>query len=232
MKLEEMLYLLEDAVHNAGGAAHDFLHILGRDSVRGREQEVVALVAVGAAGRGEETHAVALVKSAHAHAASDVQLGVKGLLGDLVGNELDAPEHAASADVANVGVVLEGLAQQVAEEDAHEARVGHELGLVHDALHLECRHDVERMALVCLAVLESRAAFLQALDHPLVDQQSRDGTIACGQTLAHGLDVGHDVVMLPGMHKSGSAQAAHDLVEDDESPVTVSNVLHGLQVTR
>ena len=102
--------------------------------------------------------------------------------------------------------------------------------LLDDSLHLQCRHGVERVALVRLAVLERRGARAHSLDDPLVQQQCRDSPVPGGQPLAHGEDVRDDVVVLPGVHRARAAHAAHDFVEDDERAVAVADVFHGLEV--
>ena len=64
----------------------------------------------------------------------------------------------------------------------------------------------------------------------LADQDAADRLVAAAEALGDDLDVRRDAFLLPGVHGSGAAHAAHDLVEDEEGAVAIADVAHRLEV--
>lgn len=87
------------------------------------------------------------------------------------------------------------------------------------------------MALVRVAVAERTRALVHGLHDLVADEDPRYGHVPATQTLADGLEVGHDILLLPGVQGAAAAHAGHDLVEDEQRTVFLADGLHGLEVS-
>jgi hypothetical protein len=70
---------------------------------------------------------------------------------------------------------------------------------------------------------EGAATSFQCVDDPLTDQNSRDGAVSSTKYLSHGLNVRGNVIVLPGVLRSGAAKSAHNLVEYQKGSMPVTD---------
>ena len=78
----------------------------------------------------------------------------------------------------------------------------------------------------------SRAAILKSVDNVLVDEYPGHGLISSPEALADSLNIRRNALMLPGVMRSCTSHAAHDLVEDEERAVLLAHGLHRGEVAR
>src|SRR5205085_6583039 len=85
------------------------------------------------------------------------QRRVERRLGLPVAHQLERPEEASAANVADVGVASEALAYALLEQLAHRLHAAEHPFLVQASLHGECAGARRRMAMVRGAMLEEAA---------------------------------------------------------------------------
>src|SRR5450756_1185200 len=84
-----------------------------------------------------------------------LERGIERRARGTVGDQLDGPEQAAPADVADMPVIAEALGQPPLEMIAEVLDPVEQLLFADDLLHLECGGAGQRMRKVGMAVLES-----------------------------------------------------------------------------
>ncbi len=88
------------------------------------------------------------------------------------------------------------------------------------------------MRLIGVSVYERTGAVRERVDHVSSDEHTGDRLIAASQALAERLDVGRHALLLPRVHRPRSAAPAHDLVQDQERAIPVTDVPHGPEISR
>lgn len=63
-------------------------------------------------------------------------------------------------------------------------------------------------------------------------EEAGDRDVTPSQAFPDNLDVRYYVLLLPRMHSSCPAQAAHDFIEDDQRSIPVANGFDGLEISR
>ena len=90
----------------------------------------------------------------------------------------------------------------------------------------------DRMADVRVAVLEQPAAVGQRLGDAPLREHRADRLIAAPETLGDRQQVRHDAFLLARVQGTGTAHAAHHLVEDQQDAVAVAQLADAAQVAR
>ena len=100
-------------------------------------------------------------------------------------HQLDAPEQAAAADVADVRMIAERVAQQAARSRAPLSRTrGQQSVALDHLLHGERRGASHRVTEVRVAVLEEAAALRHRIDDSSLRQHGADRLVAAAQPFA------------------------------------------------
>jgi len=86
--------------------------------------------------------------------------------------------------------------------------------------------------LVGVAVVEASCPVSQDSNDLAVDEDSSDRRIPAAETFADGQDVWDHVFLLEGEEGACPADAAHDLVEDEEDAVSITDLADCFKVSR
>ena len=124
-----------------------------RRDVGRRDDDVVALLAVDRAAH--RIAGQAARDGLRLDALVQLQRRIEDRLGGAVGDELQRPEQAAAANVADMAVVAEAFLQGGLQRCAHRADVVQQVVLADDSLHLQRGGAGDRMRLIGLAVQEA-----------------------------------------------------------------------------
>ena len=160
----------------------------------------------------------------------ELELGIEGRLGGAVGDQLDGPQQAPAADVADMAVVGEAIDERALQRFAHLAHPGQQAVLADRALDGQRGGAGNRMAHIGMAVLEETAALADGAVDLAADQQRADRLVAGPQTLGHGEQVGGHAFGLAGEQRAGAAHAAHHLIEDQQHAVAIADLADALEV--
>lgn len=63
-----------------------------------------------------------------------------------------------------------------------------------------------------------------------MNEDACEGDVSTAEAFADGLQVRHDVFVLPCVHLTGATHAAHDFVEDEQRAVPFADGFNGLEV--
>ncbi len=160
------------------------------------------------------------------------QFRVEWLLAAAIGDELDALEQAASAHVADEGMIAEPLLEPAREVCPLRAHVGQQIVAAHDPLHRQRRRAGKRMTHVGVTVLERARAVGDGVENLLLHHEGADWRIAAAQPLRERHQIGAHPLLLAGMQRARAAHAAHHFVENEQHAVAVADVAHALKITR
>ncbi len=166
-----------------------------------------------------------------AHRARGLSLGVERherLARLAVLDELEAPEEAEAAHLADAGV-LRGEARQLGRQHlAHRGRVLDDLLLAHRLDRRDSGGAGDRVAGRGEATGE--LVVLEPVGELLRDDHRAQRYGAGRDALGHGHDVGDDVPVLAGEPAACAPEADHDLVEDQQDAVAVADLADRPQV--
>ena len=143
-------------------------------------------------------------------------------------HELEAPEAAEAAHLADARVLLGQLRQLDAEDLAHRGRVLDDALLLEGLDRRDGRSARERMARVGEPAGEELRAD-ELLDRG-ADGHRAERHVARVDALGHRDDVRDDVPVVDREPLAGAAEAGHHLVGDQQDPVPVADLADRLQV--
>ena len=189
---------------------------------------MVALLAVDGA-----AHGIAHQAAFHGlglDAGMQLQRRIDGLLGGPVGDQLDAAEQPAPADIADMAVVAQPFGQRLVQQIAHGAHIGQQVVLGDLVLHRQRRRAGRGVAGIGVAMLKEAGAVTDGIENPARDHGGPDRLVTRAQPLGDGLDIGRDAFLLNGMEGAGSAHAAHHLVEDQQHAVLVADLADAAEI--
>ena len=158
--------------------------------------------------------------------------GVKRLLGDPVGDQLQSPEKPPPPDIADVRVRAEPGTQPALERVAQPAHFRDQVPLAECPLHRERGRAGDRVAEVGVAVLEEPRALDDRVVHPAACEERPDRLVAGAESLGHGDEIGRDRLLFAGVQRPGTAHAAHHLVQDQQDAVAVAQRADPAEVAR
>src|SRR3569833_415484 len=209
-------------------AAEDLLHLvelgLADDQRRGELDDRVAAV-VGAAVEAR------LEQRRRQEAAQQPLglLGVEGLLGRLVLDQLDPVEEPVAADVADDRQVQQ-LLQRRPERALRLAHVAAQVLGLHQVQVGQRDGGADRVAAEGVAVREARRPLQERLDHVVGGDHGADRGVAGGHPLRAGDHVRHVAELVAGERRPEPAERADDLVADQQDVVAVADLADPLEV--
>jgi len=167
-----------------------------------------------------------------AHGARGLALGVERherLAGRPVLDELEGPEKAEAARLADARV-LRGEARQLGRQDlAHRGRVLDHLLLTHRLDRGDAGGATQWVPGRGQAAGE--LVVLQPVGETFRHDDGAERQVTRRDALGHGHDVGDDVPVLAGEPASGAPEAGHDLVEDEQDVVAVADLADRSEVS-
>lgn len=156
--------------------------------------------------------------------------GRERLLGATVTNEVEDSEQADGAHVADAGMPFLHLGEMHAHELAHAATVLDQTILLVHADGGDRGGTAERVPGVGEAAGERRG--VEEARDLLAHDDRTERRVAAGETFGQDQHIRHDAVVLAGEHLTRAAEAAHDLVEDEQDAELVRERAEALQVAR
>lgn len=201
------------AVDGRGEAVDDKIDDGVGDDERRSDEQVIAAHAVEGAAHGVDhepaSHGLALDPGVELEARGE------GFLGRAVGNELDPHKETASANVADLRVIAETVAQRVGEVGALAADIGEEIVALDHLLHRERRSAGHGMGEVDLVMLGKARDLSEYIEDALAEQGGAGGLVAAAAILGDSEQFGRDAVLFLSMAGAGAAHAANRLVENE-----------------
>src|SRR5262245_52016224 len=165
-------------------------------------------------------------------AGMHLQFRVERLFDAAIEHQLDAVKQAAPADIADIRMIAETLAQSARQVSTLLAHVGEQVVAINDLLHRQRCRASERMSHIGVAVLKGAGAVRNCGEDPWADQQRTDGS----ETTTHALGDRHQIRVYPfllaGVQGARSAHSAHHFVENEQDAVAVADFAHVLEIAR
>src|SRR5262249_13059883 len=165
-------------------------------------------------------------------AGMHLQFRVERLFGTAVEHQLDAVKQPAPADVTDIRMIAETLAQSARQVGTLLAHVGEQIGAMDDLLHRQRCRASERMSHIGVAVLKGAGAVCNRREDLLADQQRTDGRETATHALGDRQQIWAYPFLLAGVQGARSAHSAHHFVENEQDAVAVADFSPALEIAR
>src|SRR5687767_5600835 len=185
--------------------------ILGGDEWR-RDQDVVAALTVD-----RPAHRIHEQTARHRLALDlrvQFRFRVERRLARAIRDQLHTPEQAASADVADMRMLIKALAQHCAKRCATLAHLRQQTFALDHMLDGERGRTGDRVSEVGVTVLEESAAGGHRIDDALLCKRGADRLVASAETLGDRHQVRDDAFLFARVQRAGPPHAAHHFVEN------------------
>src|SRR5690606_16892576 len=157
---------------------------------------------------------------------------VKWRVGVSLGDQLNRPEQAAPSYIGNVGMAFKALAQQLIQICAQLRATLHQPVTLNDVLHRQRGCAGYRVADIGMAMLERTRAVYDGVDQLVAAKHRGNGLITTTQPFGQRQDIRRNALLLERMVSAGTANAAHDFVEDQDHTIAVADLAYLLEVAR
>src|SRR6476620_7802506 len=200
-----MTNTFQGAVDGLAEPVDDHVDIFSRRDIRWRQQHVIATAAVDRAAR--RITGKAALEPRRLDLAVALESGIERLSLGAIGHELDRPEQAAPADVADMPVIAKTVGQPPLEMTAKFLHPVEQPFFSDHPLHFKRRRTGERVREIGVPVLESARSLPDRTDDAPAREHCADRLIAAAQPLGDSLDIRGDAFLLPGVARTGAAHA-------------------------